>query len=399
MSKKLLALCVLFSLMIVFFNGCKKAEKIEPAQLPQYDKPLGEGELALVKITDPAQIPDFTFAIADTRDLREAIENSLSYLSKPSSKGFYPYGDISHSDVAATLEEFVQLIDRGTPPSQLNQIIREKFDVYTSVGWDGRGTVLFTGYYTPIFDASMTKTDKFQYPLYKRPADLVRTETGEILGRKTASGAIVKYPDRKQINESKMLNGTELVWLADQFEVYICHVQGSAILRMPNKKLITVGYDGNNGYDYVSVGKKLIDDGKVPAAGMSLQAMIDFFKGNPSLIDQYININPRFVFFRVSEGNPRGSLNEPVIERRSIATDKSVYPRAALAFISSRLPRQTNGQIVNSVYTGFCLDQDTGGAIRAPGRCDIYMGVGDNAGKLAGHTYQEGRLYYLFLKK
>jgi membrane-bound lytic murein transglycosylase A len=47
---------------------------------------------------------------------------------------------------------------------------------------------------------------------------------------------------------------------------------------------------------------------------------------------------------------------------------------------------------------GFALDQDTGGAIRAAGRCDVYMGIGDRAGELAGGTYREGRLYYLFIK-
>ena len=55
--------------------------------------------------------------------------------------------------------------------------------------------------------------------------------------------------------------------------------------------------------------------------------------------------------------------------------------------------------VANQVYGGFALDQDTGGAIRAPGRCDVYMGLGDTAGELAGQTYQEGRLYYLFLKQ
>ncbi|MCK5000945.1 MAG: hypothetical protein KAS23_15490, partial [Anaerohalosphaera sp.] len=33
-----------------------------------------------------------------------------------------------------------------------------------------------------------------------------------------------------------------------------------------------------------------------------------------------------------------------------------------------------------------------------PGRCDVYMGVGDRAGQMAGQVYQEGKLYYLFLK-
>jgi membrane-bound lytic murein transglycosylase A len=84
----------------------------------------------------------------------------------------------------------------------------------------------------------------------------------------------------------------------------------------------------------------------------------------------YVNKNPRFVFFRSEKGDPRGSLNEPVTPFRTIATDKTIYPRAMFAFVSVDLDRPV----------GFALDQDTGGAIRAAGRCDVYMGVGDHAG-------------------
>ena len=126
--------------------------------------------------------------------------------------------------------------------------------------------------------------------------------------------------------------------------------------------------------------------------------MIDYFKNNPALVDTYVWRNPRFVFFKTQDGEPRGSLNEQVIPLRTIATDKSIFPRGCLTFISTRLPRQTAGMVSNQFYSGFALDQDTGGAIRAPGRCDVYMGIGDEAGKLAGQTYQEGKLYYLFLK-
>lgn len=399
MKDKTVFLVILLSFLAIF-AGCKRAEEIETAKLPEYDRPLPEGALALVKIEDPAEIPDFTFALADTRNLADAVMNSLSYLSKPSSKEFYPYCEITHQHVVASLEEFVKMLDSGVPPTKLNQLIREKFDVYTSVGWDYRGTVLFTGYYTPIFDASKERTEKFKYPLYKRPADLVSNEkTGEILGRKLSTGTMVKYPTRAEINRSNMLKGTELVWLKDPFEVYISHVQGSARLRLRNGEMITAGYAGNNGHEYVSVARKLIEDNRVPQSGMSLQGMINFFHQNPKLIDTYINQNPRFVFFRFEDGMPRGSLNEPVIPYRSIATDKEVYPRAGLAFIKAPLPKAINGRIQDVPYTGFTLDQDTGGAIRAPGRCDIYMGVGDKAGMLAGHTYREGRLYYLFLKK
>ena len=49
-------------------------------------------------------------------------------------------------------------------------------------------------------------------------------------------------------------------------------------------------------------------------------------------------------------------------------------------------------------FGAFAFDQDAGGAIRAPGRCDVYMGIGEAAGEQAGHTFAEGRLYYLLLK-
>ncbi|TFG48788.1 MAG: hypothetical protein E4H40_04080 [Candidatus Brocadiia bacterium] len=102
--------------------------------------------------------------------------------------------------------------------------------------------------------------------------------------------------------------------------------------------------------------------------------------------------------FRQDKGSPRGSLNEPVISYRTIATDKTIFPRASLVFIDTYLPKDVGGSTKEIVFRGFVLDQDTGGAIRAPGRCDVYMGEGDTAGLLAGRTYQEGKMYYLFLK-
>ncbi|UCF17381.1 MAG: hypothetical protein JSW59_07935, partial [Phycisphaerales bacterium] len=102
--------------------------------------------------------------------------------------------------------------------------------------------------------------------------------------------------------------------------------------------------------------------------------------------------------FKEEGGPPVGCLNEPVTPVRTIATDKSIFPRASLAFITTKLPRAVGGATVRQTYTGFALDQDAGGAIRAAGRCDVYMGEGETAGKLAGQTHKEGRLYYLFLK-
>ena len=375
--------------------GCRPAGK--PAI--DYTRQLQPGEYALRLITDPAQIPDFTFACMDTTDLRQAIDKSLNYLSKPSSQRYYPVSGITHARAVASLKKFADLLDSGLLGAELNNIMKQNFNVYMSVGCDYNGTVLFTGYYTPILEGSLTKTDKYQYPLYKQPPDLVKGTDGEVLGKKMPDGSFSKYPTRSEIERMGLTKGLELIWLADPFEAYIAHVQGSAKVRLPDGKIIGVGYAANNGWDYRTITDAMIADGLITRAQLSLSAMINYFKQHQDKVAQYTAINPRFVFFQLEEGSPRGSLNEPVTPMRTVATDKSIFPRAALAFVSTYLPKDRGGTIASEVYGGFALDQDAGGAIRAPGRCDIYLGIGEQAGKLAGQTYKEGKLYYLFLKE
>lgn len=392
MKIRITFLCLFLVMAFFVFTGCQKRTSVvltdHPKPQKDYNRLLPPGEVALRKITDPNKIPDYTKACSDHDRLQEAIANSLSYMAKPSSKKFYPYGDITHEQAVRSLREMANLVTSGLSPEQMNAVLRERFDTYISVGWDDQGTVLFTGYYTPIFDGSSIRTERFKYPLYKPPTDLLKGPDGTILGRMGPDGQLRPYPNRQDLQRSDALAGNELVWLKDPFEVYIAHVQGSAKVRMPGGQIETVGYAANNGWEYQGIVQKMIDDGKLSDRDINLKAMTDYFKANPDDVDRYVNMNPRFVFFRSEKGEPRGSLNEPVIPFRTIATDKAIYPRAMLAFVSVDLDRPV----------GFALDQDTGGAIRAAGRCDVYMGVGDHAAELAGGTYREGRLYYLFIK-
>ena len=381
--------------LVLALTGCRT--KVVETRI-EYDRPLPPGQLALRKITDPNLFPDFTQGWRDPASLEVAIQNSLSYLGKPSSNQYFPYGDINRERVVKTLDVFLTLVTSDARSEEINGLIRAHFDVYESVGCDDRGTVLFTGYYTPVFDGSFERTERFRYPLYKMPEDLVKGPDGQTLGRRDSAGQISSYPARAMIEDSGMLKGQELVWLSDPFEAYIAHVQGSARIRLPDGQITTVGYAASNGQEYVSIAELLVADGKIPRDRISLAAMIEYFKRNPGEVDRYVRRNPRFVFFQVGEGLPRGCLNEPVTAWRTIATDKSVFPRACLAFISTNLPQAQDGAIVMQPYDSFMLDQDAGGAIRAPGRCDVYMGMGDEAGQLAGQTSQEGRLYYLFVK-
>jgi membrane-bound lytic murein transglycosylase A len=289
----------------------------------------------------------------------------------------------------ASLKAVLAMLDSGRPPAELSERIRREFDVYTSVGCDMAGTVLFTCYYTPIFDASAVRTDKFRWPLYKAPADLVKLPDG------TPASPM---PDRRAIETGNLFSGNELVWLGDPFEAYVAQIQGSCRLRMADGGEMTVGYTANNGYEYKSVRQELVNDGRI-GKREGLPAMLAYFKAHPDEVTGYTWRNPRYVFFAVIEdGRPRGSLNEPVTTYRSIATDKRIYPPACLAMLATTMPTRRAGKIEDAPLSGFALDQDTGGAIRAAGRCDLYVGVGKEAGELAGRAQNEGRLYYLFLK-
>ena len=383
------SVAVLSVLLACLLAGCRsKPAPVE--KVKNYDAPLPPGQYALRKVTNLRLIPDFTLACTFKFGLSESIERSLNYLAKPSSKSHFPVSGITHGRVVASLEAFLELLESGVSAQKLNSAVREKFDVYISVGCDNYGTVLFTGYYTPIFDASLRRTAKFKYPLYKMPKGLVKKADGSPLR---------PMPTRSVIEATRKYAGNEVVWLADAFDAYVAHVQGSVRLRMPDGSEKTIGYTANNGHEYKSVRAALVKDGKIGKSA-GLPSMSEYFRAHPEMVSVYLRRNPRFVFFGfVADGTPRGCLNEPVSAMRSIATDKKIFPRASLTFISTSLPRHLGGKIVNVRYTGFACDQDAGGAIRAPGRCDVYIGEGDKAGELAGRAKSEGKLYYIFLKE
>ncbi len=385
------------------FSGCAKPTG-DAAQLDEqdYSAPLPAGRVALRKVTDPARIPDFRPAFPMQIGLDAAAARSLNYLGKPSSLNYFPYdpgGEITHARAVDSVQLFRRTLAEARSPDELDGLIRQRFEVWESVGCDNQGTVLYTGYYCPIFDARLKPDAEFRYPLYRVPDDLVKDGGGNCLGRRLPDGSTTPlYPERRQIVGRNLPAGYELCYLRDAFEAYIVTVQGSARLRLGDGSYFEIGYAANNGRNYVAIGPLMIADGKIPPGKLSLARMMAFFNEFPGEIEYYTGKNPRYVFFQRCAGGPYGSLNETVTPYRTIATDKAVYPRACVAFVQTRLPGFVEGRIVDRAYGAFALDQDTGGAIRAAGRCDVFMGTGDAVAELAGRTVAEGKLYYIFAK-
>lgn len=388
---------------VVGLGGCGKPATEYPAYRPpppkDYNRALPPGALALRKIP-PERYPDFTPGLLDRAGLREAITHSLGYLAKPSSERYYPYGDIAHARVVRSLERFAEMLDQGMTADEINAVLHRDFDVYQSVGCDDAGTVLFTGYYCPIFDARLERDAKYRYPLYRLPPDLVKDAEGTTLGTRQPDGTVTPgYATRRQLEDGRTLDGWEIAWLADPFEAYVVTVQGSAKLRLEDGGIYEIGYAGNNGHTYTPIAERMVADGAMKRGEVSLPRLREYFRRHPERVYEYAWENDRYVFFQPAPGGPFGSLNTPVTLKRTIATDKSVFPRAGLAFADTKIPVRTAEGIGFGPFQAFVLDQDTGGAIRAAGRCDIYMGIGPEAEAIAGRTMAEGELYYVFIRE
>ncbi len=380
--------------------SCSSADELPVDK--DYGRELPPGTLALELVTDPNDYPDFKKALHNRDALLRSIDMSLDYLSKPSSTRIAPIApEFTHERTVQSLNAMREILAKAETPEQLNGYIHLTFDVYRSIGWDGSGTVLFTGYCQPIFDGRLTRSQEFPYPLYNLPSDLAKKEDGTPLGRREGE-RIVSYFTRREIDGGGVLKSQnlELVWLRSSLDCYVAHVQGSAQIRLPRGEMLHIGYAGKTDREYSSLGKALVDDGKIDKNHISLTAIREWFAQHPEELADYLYRNESYVFFtEMPPGGPFGCLGAPVTANHSIATDKEVFPRAALACMETTLPSMSEtGEIVFDPFTSFVLDQDRGGAIKSAGRADLFLGTGDRAERIAGYTRAEGRLFYLFVK-
>ncbi|MFT4543011.1 MAG: membrane-bound lytic murein transglycosylase A [Planctomycetota bacterium] len=364
---------------------------------PDYGRPLPRGAAALLELGPLEATPDLRHTWIDRDELDPALQRSIAWTDSDYAKQFFPIAGIDHERALTSLRRLREILFDSPGPSAFQAAIDREFTWYKSAGWDGKGGgVLYTGYCTPILPGAVSASAEYHHPLYALPPDLKKGPKGKILGQITPAG-LVDYPARRTIEANGLLagKGLELVWLKDPIDAYIAHVNGSAFIELKDGSMLRFGYAGKNGREYTSLGKELINDGHVEAADMNLGAIRAWAKSSPDLINDYLSRNDSYVFFTPIDGNPRGSLNVEVSDKRSLATDKRLFPRGAPVFIDTNLPTASGSK---SPFRRLMFDQDTGGAIRTAGRADIYLGIGPEAEELAGLVKAEGQLYYLFLR-
>ena len=88
---------------------------------------------------------------------------------------FYEVGgrQVPLAEMEKSVKHFIELCENEKSPEDLAAAIKRDFDIFRSVGSDGKGKVIFSSYYEPVLEASHRRTGKYQFPLYKRPSDLI----------------------------------------------------------------------------------------------------------------------------------------------------------------------------------------------------------------------------------
>ena len=169
---------------------------------------------------------------------------------------------------------------------------------------------------------------------------------------------------------------------------------------MPRGERIRVGYAGDNGRPYRSIGRYLLDQGVLPPGQASTQGIRRYLAEHTEERDTILFQNPRYIFFKeLSTGpsGPVGSLGVPLTPGRSLAADPSVYPLGGLAFIHAKRPVwNARNQVTWKEFFRFVVLQDTGSAIRGPARADLFWGSA--AETEAGAMAQRGEMYLLVKK-
>jgi len=295
---------------------------------------------------------------------------------------------------------------RSPSDEEARRFLEEQFTPWRLANPDGAVDGLVTGYYEPVLKGSRTKLAPFVHPLYGPPDDLLTidlsTTNPELRGirlRGRVEGKrVVPYYSRAEIARGTApVAGKEILWVDDPIEAFFLQVQGSGRVQLASGETLRVGYADQNGHPFQSIGRFLVDRGELKLGEASMQSIKSWAAANPQRVEDLLDQNPSFVFFRElpladPTSGPVGAFGVALLAGRSIAVDTRYVPLGAPVFLATTFPASP------APLTRLVLAQDAGGAIRNPVRADFFWGSGPEAGALAGRMRQQGRMWTLLPK-
>ncbi|MCL2876222.1 MAG: MltA domain-containing protein [Betaproteobacteria bacterium] len=269
------------------------------------------------------------------------------------------------------------------------QFFEQHFIPRRSLASDGSVQGIVTGYYEPLIYGSRTQLPGTPWPILSTPSDMPMN----LRGQKAAP-----YWTRAELEKRRAegrLPARALFWTADPIDLFFLQVQGSGQIELTDGTRVRVGFAAHNGHPYRSIGRWLVDHGELAVHQVSMDSIRQWALNNPQRLNELLNSNPRYIFFRelpIGEGGPIGALGVPLHAERSIAVDPAHVPLGAPVFLSTTWP------LSDKPLNRLVMAQDTGSAIKGAVRADFFWGFGDGAGEQAGKMRQQGQMWVLWPK-
>lgn len=347
-----------------------------------------------------------TQGINSFTDYAIPLERSINYLKRKKATDIginVANLKITYGELLATAQELQRLL----PLLDANpSLLVERFNWYKPIP-----TILFTGYYEPIINASRKKTEIYKYPIYSTPTDMRVLQLGQfhpsLQGRRIIyrieNNTPVPYYTRKEIDSDKVLDGRglEIAYADSLVDIFFVQIQGSGQIHYTDGSKSYMLYASQTGREYVSLGSVMQKRGHLQAGEVNMFTIREFFRRNPDKIESLLNTNPSYVFFREAEDGLFGSIGQKLTAWQSVAVDSKVIPYGGIGVIDIALLESIQQVPEYAKETrsinGLVFAQDTGGAIRG-NRIDLFCGPGDVATEVAG--FLAGRNpFWLLVKK
>lgn len=410
--------------------GCATGARKEQAGTCPACPPCPAAAVPAVSTAAPAAVPaaamflvtpDSAPVFADLDDpaplLKAALQNR-AYLKGLNGAGpAYDFGarKVTAKDLDAANDEFIRILESSPTAQDLDRLIKERFEVYQMAGRDSTGTVVFSSYYEPTLEASLKKTKKYRYPIYGKPSDLITINLGDFnekfkgekLTGRLDGDKLVTYLDREAIDfEGKMGHKAKpLAWFTNRADIMDLHTEGSGRLALPDGRIVKAKFAATNSLKFKGWLSALVEAGAMPREGISHEKGLAWLEANPGRVREILSKNRRYVFFSLDtetdpDEGPDGTYGRPLTGWRSIAIDNTLVPMGALAFMRVETPDvDAEGTLLGRKQDSrFVFCQDTGGAIKGPGRVDFFAGAGKKARTFAFKLWDPGTLHLLVLK-
>ena len=319
----------------------------------------------------------------------QILKNQNSYISTDSLK-------IKTSDLQDKCKKFSAQNIKSS--ADMKKFIETEFIPYL-VTDNSNPEGKFTSYYEAVINASYNKNDKYKYPVYGKPNDLIEINLRDfdkelpntrLVGR-IVNNKFVPYYNRRDI-ENNGISAPVIMWGDDLIDIHFMQIQGSAVAKMNDGSEVRIGYADNNGHKFKGIGSILISKGYIKPEDSSMPKIREWLRKNPDKAKDLMAENDRFIFQKINNADgPLGAFGVSLTAGRSLAVDTRYIPLGSILWLDTISPDKRN---INKIV----FAQDIGSAIKGVVRGDYFWGHGEEALKHAGRMNSSGK-YYLLLPK